>query len=399
MPGTGVQTPAAAPPLMPPAATTTQPQSGTVPFRQASIQKSLILQTTTPVMLTTSVQQGPYTVNGEGYIEELNIRLSAATAGNASNNIVAFTEDGRKASLFNVIFRGPGGDFVNVDGPTLGWYNDYDGKTMDPSQSSADVALTQAVASSAATGGSFVAWYRVPMAIGFRNLVGLLGNQDRTAKYNERRDLNASAQVYSTAPSTLPTVNITDYYTERVVPAAADNFGEAQQQLPASYGIIHYLMSEVAAVPPTTGKIFHYMTGLGNTWRRLILIFRQGTAGSQTRSAFEALANVNVTPMAIAIKLGDNTLYDEDYAYRRYIMYRRYGWDAPNGVLVYDWAADFGVHSGEELGDDFLNTQNVTNLVVIPTYPANTTATGNSLTVLKDTLYVPSQANLPALML
>lgn len=393
--GGGTTAPIAAPGIIPPLpSTNTNGNAPTIPFRAASDQKTLILDSTALVQTTAVQQVGPTTINGEGFIEELGHRVQLLTAGNSAN--VAYTEDGKRAILASIVFNGPGGDVVNTDGITQSLANEYDGKQELPYESSADVSIQQAVTGTGGTGGTFTQLYRVPMAIGYRNLVGLLGNQDRATKYRLRNDLGASATIYSVIPNAgLGTATITRYYTERVVPANADNFGNAQVQVPASYGIIHYMFSEINATTPAPGAITHYIQGLGNVWRRLLFVFRQ----NGSRSSAESTMNVNNAPTAITFFLGDNPLFTEDIALRRRKMYDRYGYDAPNGVLVYDWANDFALHSGEELGDDYLNTQNLVNLKMTVTYPSGIGTTNNTLTVYRDSLFVPAGIDLASVML
>lgn len=392
---TNVQAPAPAPGVIPPQPVTTQPGQQVIPFRAAAPKKTLILDSTSVTQTTATQQQGPTTIQGEGYIEEIAIRVSVVTASNSAT--VAFTGDGTRAALQSVIFTGPGGDIFNVDGPSLVFHNAYDGKQSINYDASTDVSIYQAKSgsNSDSVGGSFVQWYRVPMAIGYRNLVGLVGNQDRATRYRLRNDLNASSSVYSTAPTTLGTAVINRYYTQRAVPAAADNFGRAQQQIPDANGIVHYVMSEIAQNAPVGGStVKHYFSGLGNTWRRLILVWKQNTS----RSSAETTMNVNNAPAQLTFFIGDNALFSEDWALRRRIMFDRYGFDAPSGVLVYDFANDFSVHSGEELGDDFLNTQNVVNMSLQVVYPSGFGSTSNSLTIIKDSLYVPAGLDLSSVM-
>lgn len=377
--------------VMPPAADTHTQAAATIPFRQASAEKVLTLDNKAVTQTANAVQLGPDVIQGEGLIQDLSVRVAMSTAGNAA--AVAFTEDGQTAALVSLIFSAPGGDVINVDAVTQAIHNKYDAGSMLPYSASADAGIQATTTGTGATGGSFMQWYRLPMSIGYRSLVGLLGNQDQATKYRLRNDLAGSASVYSTAPTALGTATVSRYYRQRTVPAPTDNFGSPQQVLPDSYGIVHYQMSEIDAVAPAPGNKVHYMTGLGNVWRRLILVWRQNGSRASAEGTLNTSASTTLT-----FAIGDSPRFTEDFAYRRRVMFDRYGFDAPAGVLVYDFAADFGLRSGEELGDDYLNTANLTSIKLTVNYPSGIGSTNNTLTVLKDSLWVPAGRDLAALL-
>jgi hypothetical protein len=78
------------------------------------------------------------------------------------------------------------------------------------------------------------------------------------------------------------------------------------------------------------------------------------------------------------------------------LMWRRYGFDAPNGVYVYDFMTDIISHAGDELGDDYLFTNGLVNAQFQITYPAGFGSTNNSLMVLTDDLVIPPTVDIYA---
>lgn len=100
-------------------------------------------------------------------------------------------------------------------------------------------------------------------------------------------------------------------------------------------------------------------------------------------------------PTLIKFMLGDTPVFAETVGARRKIMRDRYGFDAPNGILVYDWITDMTQRAGAELGDDYLWTKGLNNAQFEISYPAGFAA-NSSLTIITDDLIVPDGMNIYA---
>jgi hypothetical protein len=162
------------------------------------------------------------------------------------------------------------------------------------------------------------------------------------------------------------------------VPLPQNTQGQPQEIFPASFGTLHFLTQTITDAPPAGGAtVGHFVRRLGNTIRGLILVFRSN--GSRVT----AEAN---QPNNIRLKIGEDTLFNEPYWYRRMLMYERYGFDWPSGVLVYDALHDFAGAAGFEIGDDYYHTQSIVNAQLQITYPAGFGSTNNSLTIITDDL-------------
>jgi hypothetical protein len=174
------------------------------------------------------------------------------------------------------------------------------------------------------------------------------------------------------------------------VPAGTNANGAPQAQFPEDFGILHYTTQSVNPSPPTgSATINHFLARLGNTIRVLILVVRMN--GSRTNA--ELPAN---SPTRIQFNLGDTPLFVEAPAYRRMLMWRRYGFDAPAGVYVYDFMTDIISIAGQELGDDYLFTNGLVSAQFQITYPAGIGSTANSLTVITDDLVIPPTVDIYA---
>lgn len=366
---------------------------GTIPFRRATTPRSTISVQTSGVNVTASTQNIQVTIEGTGYMTGILLEVTCTTAGNAAT--VAFQEDAPYSALDSVVLSDVSGESLNLTGFDLYLLNKYGGVfqhgTLFDSTTSigtSDANLFVKTAGAGATGGSFKFMLRVPVAINNRNFLGLLGNQDRAMKYQLRDDLAASSSIYSTGPTAAGAVVINRYYESVTVPGRANANGVPQQIYPPKFGVQHFATRSVNGTAPAgSATINHYLQRLGNTIRTLILVFRSN--GSR------ATAESNM-PTRISFLLGDTTIFTESTAYRRWIMRSRYGYDADNGVLVYDFLSDLLRISGSEFGLDYLWTAGLVNAQFQITYPSGFGSTNNSLVVITDDLIVPDSIDIYA---
>jgi hypothetical protein len=357
-----------------------------IPFRRATTFRTSQLQTTGPQIMTVAMQNVDVVINGSGYVYGIDLFVSAVTAGNG--NAVAYVEDAPWSAIDSIVFRDVNGELDNLSGFHQRMLNLYGAWRRNLETASADPSVFSLIAGAGATGGSFAFHLFVPVGLNRRTLLGILGNQDRAQSYSLRSDMGASGNVYAVAPTALPQVTIQRMYENYAVPAPSNAAGAQQQQFPDDFGVLHYQTQSVNPSPPAgAATVNHYLARLGNTIRVLVLVLRS-TGGS--RAVAEA-----TLPTRIAFLLGDTPLFTETVAYRRMLMFDRYGFDAPNGILVYDFMTDIIGHAGDELGSDYLFTNGLVNAQFQITYPAGWGA-GSSLTVLTDDLQIPPDVDIYA---
>lgn len=365
---------------------TTQPgRGGMVHFRTATDRK---YEMGSQDVLTLAAAQQLLTrvLEGTGYLASVDIDVSFVTAGNV-NAATAYTADAPWNVLQNVSFKAIGPDLQTITGYSLYLLNKYGGFGVRPGDVgpgfvSADPNVY--VLTAGANNGTVVHFtLKLPCAINPRNLIGLMGNQDAGTKYQLTTDLGTLAAVYgANVPTNAPVVTIQRFLDYCSVPAALDAQGMQQQQVPPSYGVLHManeLRSEAAVVSAAT--VNHFIRSLGNTDRVFILVFRDST-GARSDLCL---------PTRITLRVGADVKYSESSAHRRKVMYDRYGFDAPAGILVYDFISDFAgnVGAGFEIGDDWFNSNNIPNAQFECTYPVIGNTPG-SLTIVTDQLVIPS---------
>ena len=369
-----------------------------IPFRRSTTFRIAQLQSSAALM-TAGAQQVDVTIEGSGYVYGLDLHIFATTAGNALN--AAFFEDGPWSAVDTLVFRDVNGELVNLTGYHARLLNLYSGYTHFKAEPvnfetppSADTAnIFNLVQGPGATGGSFRFHLWVPVGLNKRDLRGVLGNQDKAQKYSLRSDIASGAgaatgPLYTTAPTTLPTMTIERYYYNYAVPARQNASGASQAVLPDDFGIMHYSTQSINPSAPTGGTTTpHFLARLGNTIRVLVVELKS--------NGLRATAEANV-PTRIQLNIGDTPLFVETPATRRMEMFKRYGFDAPAGVYVYDFITDIIGMAGDELGVDYLFTNGLVNAQFQITYPAGFGAAANIMTVLTDDLVIPPTVDIYA---
>jgi hypothetical protein len=288
------------------------------------------------------------------------------------------------------VLRDVNGELVNLTGFELRLANLYGTWRRNLETGSADGEVYSITSGTSAVAGSFAFHLFVPVGINRRTLLGILGNQDRAQSYQLRSDFAPSTDVYGATepPTNLPQTSIERIYENYAVPAPTNAAGAQQAQFPDDFGVIHYLTRSVNPSPPAGGAtVNHYLSRIGNTVRLLILIFRE--------NASRASAEANL-PSRISFLLGDTPIFTETVDYRRMLMFDRYNFDAPDGVLVYDFMTDMIGHAGDELGSDYLFTNGLVNAQFQITYPSGFGSTNNSLVVITDDLQIPPDVDIYA---
>ncbi len=364
--------------------------AGLVPFRRATTFRTSRLQSTTGINLTAAEQQVNVQLEGSGYVWGIDLEVDVETAANAA--VVAYHEDAPWSVFTSIIFADVNGELVNLDGFSLRLAAIYGGWQLNDDAVATDPLVYERVTGAVARGGSFHFHMPVPVGVSQRTLLGILGNQDRAQKYSLRSNIAAGGVggIYTTAPTNPGAVTIERHYLNYAVPAPTNAQNVPQEVMPPKFGVLSFLTRTVSPSPPvSSGTVNHFLARLGNTIRLLILVFRDGN-GATART--DAEANM---PTSIRFLLGDTPIFSETVGLRRKLMWDRYGFNAPAGVLAYDFITDILRRAGDELGDDYIFSNGLVNAQFEITYPAGWAA-NSSLTIITSDLQVPRGVDLYA---
>jgi hypothetical protein len=387
------------------------PTSQRVPFRAATLERVDILAGESQA-LTTATQRIERTLEGAGFIYGVYLDVVATLATSTAASVAVYAEDAPWNVMDSIIFRDVNGEIANMQGYNCRVSNLIDGYAKSaPSIGNApgaaliaagtggvgtsasqdgnivqNIGAVGTASTGASAGGNFRFPLRVPVATNRRDLLGILANQDRAQKYSLRTDIAASTSVFSTVPSSLPTVAINKFYEQYSVPLPTAPDGSPQDIFPPHFGTVQFHTQTVSESAPTNGgTVNHYIRRVGNTVRWFGLIFRSATASTSSPTRGNADGN---PPNLLRLKLGEDSVYSETWNYRRGLMFERYGFDMDRALLVYDFVHDFGPFSGYELGDDLVHSQALVNAQWQVTYPAtaSTWQVGSTLTMLTSDL-------------
>lgn len=118
---------------------------------------------------------------------------------------------------------------------------------------------------------------RIPIEISHHDGTGCLGNQNAAAPYRIRLNINAPSAIFTTPPTTLPTVTITPLLEAWSLPNATDAMGNPQAQMPPNYGTIQY-WSERLQTGVGTGQNTIPVLRVGGLIRNIVFVSRQSNA-------------------------------------------------------------------------------------------------------------------------
>ncbi len=353
-----------------------------VPFRQATYERSMVINgdTVTPGAAQLQLQQK---VVGDGFMFAIIDDVVAVTAGNAAGT--TFTEDmvpNNAAFFLRMQLSDTSGDLFNLSGFENYVNNIQNGQfAVFLPDSAAHSALFVATTGAGATGGSFSFLVRYTVATGHRDLIGAVGNQSRTVQYILTETVNPSAAIWGVAPTAIPAIPIARTYLNYAVPNPQSANGVPQETAPAMFNVIHRVTSAQLQVPGASSVTTHTMNQVGNTIRSIALILRYG-ATATPRAAVEV---AGAPPTALLLKAGSATIYQAAWRVRKERHFRNFGFDMPNGVVIFDFTHDLDSKSGDEEGVDWLHTQQLSDLHFEITHTAAAVA-GSSLIAITDEL-------------
>ncbi len=369
---------------IPNAPVTSQQAGRAIPFREATYERTQIISADTGLTLG-AAQLAPLThdVTGDGYMFAIVDDFGQTTAANAA--AVAFAEDmtpGNCAVFQRMQLSDVSGDLLNLSGFENYIQNIVQGlfAAVLP-DSAAHSALFVQTAGGGGTGGTFAGIIRYNVGTGHLDLVGVAPNQSRTVKYTLTEIIAPATSVYTTPPTTEPVGGfaVNRFYVNYAVPNPKSPTGADQSVYPDMYGVIHRQTSSQLEPPAASSTVTHTMRQIGNTVRAIALILRYG-ATATPRAVAEA-----TPPTGLTLKAGSATLYQESWRLRKEMNLRRYGFDMPSGVVIYDWTHDVDTKGGEEEGLDWLHTQQLSDLHFEIAHTA-AAAAGSSLVAITDEL-------------
>jgi hypothetical protein len=304
---------------------------------------------------TVSLQATPVTLTNyelvtDGYVSGMYIYVQATTSANAAT--VAFAADAPFNILSNIQFS----DVSNrpIIGPMSGWelkecikYGGYS-FSDDPQDSVTYSATTGA----GGTGGSLSFVLHLPIEFVHRNAMGSLTNLSNAAVFRVEMTLNASGNVYTTAPTTLPSVRVRIQQIGWMESAGKDPFGNPASPAPPAVDSVQYWERQTYTVNPGAQN-FRFTPFEGHV-RGVLFLLRDGT-GSRTvgETDFPDPLRVHYDATVPIDRLKDlwKREVEEVWGYKGAIDTAG---GRESGVYPISYARDFGLKAGAEQSFGYL---------------------------------------------
>jgi hypothetical protein len=265
-----------------------------VPFVQAAhehVEGAFATAVITPG--ANGLDNGPYDVPAYGYVRH--IRLEVDSAGGALGAGVLTADYPwnlfERVSLMDV----NGTPIFELDGYSALWANIVGGYVFeqDPRSLPGYVATINSVFT-----------LRIPVEINHFDGLGCISNQNSASSYKLTFRTRPSAQLYSTAPTTIPTFTVRAYLEAWSVPNEVDIAGRPQEQYPPMHGTAQYWLANQKAV--NAGANTTALSRTGNFIRNLIFIAR-----NNTMVAAQGTRDDTVFPDPVSFKWDNNELRQE----------------------------------------------------------------------------------------
>lgn len=187
-----------------------------------------------------------------------------------------------------------------------------------------------------------------------RDGLGCLPNMDASALYKLDISQGAPSDVYGTAPTNPPTLNIAIELLARAQPPEVDQFGRAQQTVPPALNTMQFWTAQTVDI--SAGDNTVKLNRVGNYIRAHILIFRANSDGTR------ATGETNVVPSIIEMLWDTGSRFKHKVTTLRQLAYVTTGIQAPAGVVPILNMEDTQGYQGSEYGDDYMHTLATSNL-------------------------------------
>jgi hypothetical protein len=137
----------------------------------------------------------------------------------------------------------------------------------------------------------------VELNIGVRDTLAILSNTDARAQYRFNAIMAPSAAVFSTAPTTAPTLTVTGWLNAWRQPPATDYAGRPIEPFPPGLGVQRKLMAQTL-IMPASGTARLKLSLTGDEIRGLVLVCRS-SAGARVN-----LTDANAGPIMFRLDNG-----------------------------------------------------------------------------------------------
>lgn len=281
------------PPAMAPTAdavTAAREEGAVVPFDQASRRAAdqPLSFTITPGVAPVTI--GPSDLTPNGFLRAVELHVSTVTAGTLGPGVAA---DGFPFNIFqNIQFKDTGGQAMDdLPGYALLQDNILSGWTLHPDPRSEWDYSANPISPNFRL--------RIEREL-FPDGVGALPNLSGSQKYRVRAVIDALSNIYSTAPTTPPTLKLDVIDKLWLLPNYIDGGGREQERRPPLLGLSQYRTSFYPAQSVTNPQVDIQIKATGNLIKYIVLVGRDNT-GARNDAVF---------PDPFTLRVDNSYLYD-----------------------------------------------------------------------------------------
>lgn len=206
--------------------------------------------------------------------------------------------------------------------------------------------------------------FRIPLEFDARTGAGSLPNMSANAPYNLQLIGNTSANIWQTAPTTIPTLTIAVTMECWSLPAPQDLAGRNQMQGPAMLGTTQYVTKQSYTGLTASSSNTITLTRKGNLIRKWIVVSRNS---SQAR-----IATATNLPNPFEFWWDSNRLTSDEPKYlqalacEQNVLSQSSGLAVlPTGVVPYDWSAAYEINYGGDGAGGWLATTQSSRLELL----------------------------------
>jgi hypothetical protein len=294
------------------------PAPSLVPFTRASYEYVQQLLDVSQLSDGNTHIIGPFDIPAYGYLRSLLIMVDAT--GGTGAAAVAF-EDAPWSTIATITFYDvDGAPTMSLSGHDLYIINKWGTKFLNDPVSSPKYSAVAAT-------GNYAFLLRLPLEISNFDALGALPNQDSSATFKCQITMAANTGVYTTQPTTQPTVRFRCFMECWAQPNPTDLLGRPQQTEPPEVGTTQFWSKNVKVVGAGAQTI--KIDRVGNLLKNIIFVFRNNTPVRDTTDF----------PDPIQIMWDGRIMTNEARDVRRHYMWERFGYAASaldTGVFVFD---------------------------------------------------------------
>lgn len=301
-----------------------------------------------------------------GYLRGIWILVNA-TGGAHGGATVAAKEDSPFSAVSNIVLADVNGAQIvgPIDGYDLFLINLIGGYLgQDPRLTNAYAAVD--------TNGNFKFLLWIPLEICERDALGSMANQNASSTYKLSLNYGITANIYSTAPDTQPSVRVRLWLAAWTQPTPTDLSGNPQAEVPPAFGTTQFWTR--AQFNLNSGAQTVRLTRVGNVIRSVIGIFRTTAPARNTADL----------PDPMQLQLEGRIVQNIGIDLLRFIDWEQSVTplaenDATNpnpaGVFAFNFDTDLAGKSGNEMRDLWVPTSQATRLELVGSFGAAGTLT------------------------